>query len=724
MKYFDAIATARRNGRASLNETESKQILAAYGVPVVEERVARTPDEAAVSAGALGFPVVLKGLGAALTHKTERGLVRLGLNNAEEVRQAALEMVRQAGPDLEGWLVQPQLQGRREFVAGMFQDAQFGPVIMFGLGGVFTEALDDVTFRVAPLDEEQAGRMLDEISAKALLGNFRGEGAVDRQKLTDILTGLSRLSEEQPAVAEIDINPLLVTAEGRPVAVDALIVLGNEKPEGTARLPVDPKEVLAFFEPKSMAFIGATAEFRKWGQMLFTDVSAGGYEGDIYLVNPKGKPIARRNVYKSVTDIPGPVDVAIVTVPAARVFGLLPELKAKGIRHVIIISSGFSETGSEGRTLEAKLMQEAQENDLVMLGPNTMGIINPERKIYCTPTFVRPRSGGTSFVAQSGNLGAQLLGFAQQQGIGIRAFAGSGNEAMITIEDALEAFGEDEKTKAVLIYLESVKNGRRFFEAARRVSPHKPVVVLKGGRTEAGGRAAASHTGALASNGRVFEAVCRQSGIISVKETTDLLDLSAVFSYLPLPRGRRVAIMTMGGGWGVLTADLCNEYGLEVPVLSPALIERISRYLPPFWSHGNPLDLVAENDPALPPRVLNELAQWDGCDAIIHLGMFRRTFSLDKATAATKATDPDVDHAYLASLRQQVAEADASYLNLVVHLMETFGKPIIGVSMSVNETVLENTAGGRYRAVFFQTPERGVKALARMFHPSGRQASS
>ena len=715
MTSLELIEKARREGRKTLNETESKQVLASYGVPVVEDHVAHTPEEAAQQAGIVGFPIVLKGLGSKLTHKTEMGLVRLGLTGADEVMTAARKMAETAGADLEGWLVQSQLKGRREFVAGLFQDNQFGAVIMFGLGGVFTEALDDVVFRIAPLDEEQAGRMLDEITSKKLLGDFRGERAVDREKLIKALVGLSRLSEELPDVAEIDINPLLITAEGQPVAVDALIVLGDEKQAGTVRPPVDPAAILAMFEPKSIAFVGATAEFRKWGQMLFTDLSAGGYEGQFYLVNPKGKPIARRTVYKSVSEIPGPVDLAIVTIPAAAVFGLLPDFKAKGIRNVIVVSSGFSEVGDEGRALERKLVEEARKNDLLILGPNTMGIINPHRKIYCTPIFVRPQSGGTSFVAQSGNLGAQLLGFAQQQGIGIRAFAGSGNEAMITIEDVLEAFGKDPETNAVLLYLESVKNGRRFFETARRVSREKPLVVLKGGRTQAGGRAAASHTGAMASNSRVFEAVCRQAGIISVKETTDLLDLSAVFSYLPLPKGRRVAIMTMGGGWGVLTADLCNEYRLEVPVLPPELVERIGRRLPPFWSRGNPLDLVAENDPDLPPFVLEELARWDGCDAIIHLGMYRRTYIHDKVATATKATDPDIDHARLDVLREELLASDASYLNQTVRLMEEYGKPIIGISMNVMETVLDSSEGGRYKAVFFQTPERGVKALARMY---------
>ena len=232
-----------------------------------------------------------------------------------------------------------------------------------------------------------------------------------------------------------------------------------------------------------------------------------------------------------------------------------------------------------------------------------------------------PGRAGPTIVSQSGNLGVQLLDFAEHEGIGIRAFGGSGNEAMITIEDYMETFEADELTQTVVLYLESVKNGRRFFEAARRVGMKKPVVMLKGGRTQAGNRAAASHTGALASNSRIFTAAARQAGIVVVEQPLELLDLSAAFSSLPLPRGNRVAVMTLGGGWGVVAADLCVENGLTIPDLSPELVERIDRILPSYWSRSNPIDLVGEFAPEIPMQVMEALLEWDGCDAVIHLGI-------------------------------------------------------------------------------------------------------
>ncbi len=713
MKPAEIIEKAKIDGRAALNESESKQLLAYYGVPVVEERIAGTPDEAAKWAEAIGFPVVVKGLGATLTHKTERGLVKTGLGGAEAVRRAAFEIKEAAGEGLEGWLVQPQLQGRREFVAGIFHDDQFGPVIMFGLGGVFTEALDDVVFRVAPVNESQAARMLDEIRAASLLNAFRGEPAVNREDLIKTITGLSRLTEEHAAVTEVDINPLLITSKGNPVAVDALVVLGEVKPAAPVRPPVGQSAVWAMLNPKSIAFVGATSQFGSWGYLLFTNVIAGGYDGGIYPVNPNRDLLAGRTVYKSVIDIPGPVDLAVVTVPASLVPGLIPEFRAKGIKSVLLIPSGFRETGPEGKQLEDALVEEARKNEILIMGPNTMGMANPHQKLYCMGSPARPKPGGMAFISQSGNLGYQLISILERQGIGMRAFVGSGNEAMLTIEDALEAFAGDDLTRTIFLYIESIKNGRRFLDLAHRVSREKPIVAIKGGRTQAGKRAAASHTGALASNARVFEAACRQAGIISVIQPTDLLDLSAAFSSLPLPKGRRVAIMTPGAGLGVVAADLCTEYGLEVPELSSELIERIDRYLPPFWSRSNPVDLVGERNPDLPLKVISELFKWDGCDAVITVAIMDRPFFLENNIKTALLADPAADPGNLDLIRRTLNGSVSNYIAQIARLMEEYGKPVVDVSMSSDSAILHGEAS-RYRGLFFQTPERAVRVIARM----------
>ncbi|MCK4534027.1 MAG: acetate--CoA ligase family protein, partial [Syntrophobacterales bacterium] len=248
----------RTSENKALTESESKQLLEAYGVPVISETVVFSEDEAVEAARKTGFPVVLKGLGAALLHKTERGLVHLNLADEEAVKSAAFLIAQEAGDELEGLLVQPQIQGKREFVAGLFRDEQFGPVIMFGIGGVFTEALSDVTFRIAPLTETDVAEMFDEIRAKSLLGEFRGEKAANRDKLTKALMGLSRIGMEIPEISEIDINPLVITSGGDVVAVDALIVPGEKQAEKKYRPPVAPTAIRALFYPESIAFIGAS----------------------------------------------------------------------------------------------------------------------------------------------------------------------------------------------------------------------------------------------------------------------------------------------------------------------------------------------------------------------------------------------------------------------------------------------------------------------------------
>ena len=712
----ELIARAKTEGRTALTEAESKQILRTYGVSVVEEAVAATPEEAAVVAASFGFPVVLKGLGARLTHKTERGLVHLNLRDPQEVLAAAKSVTELAGADLEGYLIQPLVQGRREFIAGLFCDPHFGPIIMFGLGGIFTEALGDVVFRVAPLAKAQAELMIGELHSSRLLDEFRGESACQREQIIRSLVGLSRLGMELNDVTEVDINPLIIGPDGSVTAVDALIIIGKRPDTASLRPPVIITDIAKIFSPRSIAFIGASAQLGKWGHMLLTNVVAGGYEGAIYLVNSKGGEIAGRKVYQSIADLPEGINLGIVTIPAVHVPDLIPQFKARGIRYMLLISSGFSETGQRGRELENELVRTAADAGIMILGPNTMGICNPHKKFYCTGTPCWPQAGSIGLVSQSGNLGTQLLAFAEAEGIGIRAFCGSGNEAMITIEDYLRGFEFDEVTKTVVLYIESIKDGRRFFSTVQQVSEKKPVIVLKGGRTEAGSRAAASHTGAMASNSRIFDAACRQAGVILAEQPMDLLDLSAAFSSLPLPKGRRVALMTLGGGWGVVATDLCIESGLVIPHLTPDIIARIDEILPPYWSRENPIDLVGEFHPSIPMKVVEILASWDQCDAIIHLGAVGRNYFVDNMLKAAIASDPGIPKTFYEEGRTMFEQGERDFFEHTVHLMEKHGKPILGVFLLEDEksrTVTE-VSESPVKGVAFLTPERAVKALARM----------
>jgi acyl-CoA synthetase (NDP forming) len=717
MKDSEVIAKAKVQGRDTLTEAEAKEFLKEYGIPVVEEKIFNTIEEMQKALENINYPVVLKGLGARLTHKTERGLVKLNIKTPEDLQAAALYIKDAAGADLEGYLLQPMIAGRREFVAGLFFDAQFGPAVMFGLGGVFTEAIGDVIFRLAPIDAREARLMIKELHAKTLLGSFRGEQVPDMDTLVKIMVGLSEIAMTVPEIKEIDINPLLVSADGSVTAVDALVVLGERAQQKITQAPVDPREIGNLFYPKSIAFIGASAEVSKWGQLMFSNVVAGNYQGEIYLVNPRGGEIAGRKVYKSVTEIPDPVDLAVITIPASKVISVIDELKQKAIKYVLLITSGFGETGAEGKALEEELIKKAQAAGILILGPNTMGICNPHISLYCTGTHVRPKAGSTVLVAQSGNLGTQLLAFAEEEGIGIRAFSGSGNESMITIEDYMEGFEVDDVTKTVVLYIESIKDGRRFFESARRVGRKKPIIALKGGRTQVGAHAAASHTGAMASNLKVFEAASQQAGIIRAEQPMDLLDLSAAFSSLPLPQGRRVAILTLGGGWGVVASDLCTENGLVVQPLSQRIIDKFNHWLPPYWSHANPVDLVAEMNTDIHMAIIDELLQWEECDAIIHMGIIGRRKMIKSVLESVIKVDNAYDQNFLEDNLELLKTYERELVDKTVCIMEKYHKPVIGVYLLTDETsrtVIEIN-GHKYKGIIFSSPESAVKALSKMY---------
>lgn len=709
--------TERHPADRVLSEKNAKDLLKTYGIPVVPEIMARSIDEILQAAGKIGFPVVLKGWGSGLTHKTERHLVHLNLHELPAVREAAETMTRQAESALEGFLLQPQLTGKREWVAGFFRDPQFGPVVMFGWGGIFAEAMADVTFRLAPLTPQDASEMLDEIRARILLDAFRGEAAVRREELTATLQALSRMAGEHPEISEVDINPLITASDGHVRAVDALVVQTEDDRQPQFREPVAPSVVQSFFFPENVAFVGASNTIAKWGNMLLSNTICGGFQGGIYPVNPKGNEIMGMHTYRSIEAIEEPVDLAVVTIPAEAVPDIIPQLREKHIRHVLLITSGFGEIGSKGKAAEKAFVKMARNAGISIIGPNTMGICSPALSFYCTGIHVRPPAGSTAVASQSGNIGNQILAFAEEQGLGIRVFAGSGNEAMISIEDYLDFFGTDEKTHIILLYVESLKNGRRFFNLARRITPHKPVILLKGGQSRAGNRAAVSHTGALSSDTRLFKAMCRQAGILQVNETSELLDLAAAFESLPLPEGNRAAIMTLGGGWGVVAADQCAHYGLQVPVLTPEVIERIDRILPPFWSRTNPIDMVGQLDNTLPLRLLEELLQWEGCDAVISLGILGRRLILRRFLDSIHRIDPSYPEEALECKDDAYTEFEQYFIRRSILLMEKYRKPIYGVTIATQETDhrMYPLQDSRYQGVYYPTPERAVKAFARMY---------
>lgn len=469
------------------------------------------------------------------------------------------------------------------------------------------------------------------------------------------------------------------------------------------------------FNPKSVALVGASTTFGKWGQLIASNIIAGGYKGKIFPVNPGYKEMFGLPVFGHIGDIPDPVDLAFIITPAKTVPSVLKACGDKGVKGVVIITSGFSESDQAGKDLEKEIVSIGQEKGIYIIGPNTMGIIAPYADLFATGAHSRPRKGSVAFISQSGNLGNQLTHWADQQGIGISLFVGSGNEAMITCPDYLEYLEHDPRTRIIILYLESVGHGGRFMEVATRVNQTKPVIVLKGGRTEAGRTAAASHTGSMSGENAIFRGACRQAGILDARVPSELLNLSAGFSSLPLPKGNRVGIVTLGGGWGVVTADQCNDRGLVVPPIPNHMVEAIGQHLPPFWSKGNPVDLVGTRDLDAPIVAMQELAKWDGVDAVMVLGVVGRDEFVHSLIQSTRDADPEISPEFLDQIKAMSHHYEEILVSKMVELMETYEKPVIGVSLARTDAgTVRPVPGRRYSGVFYQTPETGVNVLARM----------
>jgi hypothetical protein len=286
---------------------------------------------------------------------------------------------------------------------------------------------------------------------------------------------------------------------------------------------------------------------------------------------------------------------------------------------------------------------------------------------------------------------------------------------MLSCTDYLEYLEHRPDTQIIILYLENMLEGRRFIEVAGRLNRTKPVILLKGGRTEAGRIASASHTGAMSGEFTILRAACRQAGLLDAGVPSELLDLSAAFSSLPLPGGNRVGIVTLGGGWGVVTADECNEKGLAVPALPERIVETISRYLPPFWSKGNPVDLVGTRDLEVPLVAVEELLKWEGIDAVVSLGIVGRIELARMLIKSTRQIDRSSSKDFLDDMDAFSQRYERDYIRRIAELMEVYRKPVVGVSLTrTDEGTVRPVEGKRYSPVFYQTPENAVNVLARM----------
>ncbi len=466
------------------------------------------------------------------------------------------------------------------------------------------------------------------------------------------------------------------------------------------------------FTPKSIALIGASNNITKWGAIVFLNILLGGYQGRVYPVNPKEETILGHKVYGRVTQIPDPVDLAIIAIPAHLTREAMQDCIRKGIRMAVVITSDFSETGEDGAQLEKELTESARAAGLRLVGPNTMGIFSASASLTALMPPVRPKKGSVSLVSQSGNIGTQMLGLGEKFAVGFSKFVSSGNEGDLRAEDYLAFFGQDPQTQVILFYIEGLDDGRKFFETARKITPHKPVIAFKGGKTLAGSRAAKSHSGAMAGAKEIYEAAFRQAGILWASTTEEMLEWGAAFSSLPLPRGNRVGILTRGGGWGVITADACNELELEVPPLDDSMIRALDRLLPSYWSRGNPVDMVATIGTESYIKCLELLISWDKVDGVISLSGDAGPLAMIIPDVKKKA-DSILPPEKLENISQQVSAARVQIYQRVCELVDKYQKPVFAVGPNVERG--KGSGLSDLALAQFRSPERAAKAAGILY---------
>jgi len=442
----------------------------------------------------------------------------------------------------------------------------------------------------------------------------------------------------------------------------------------------------AIFRPKSVAIIGASRTPGKVGRVMTRNMLESGYKGKIYPINPNADEILGLSCYPSVLDVPGSIDLAVVAIPAGGVLQVAEESGRKGVKALIVISAGFKETGQEGAKLERQLIEIGVRYGMRIQGPNCLGVIDTSTPLNLSFAAAMPEGGRIGFISQSGALGTAVLDWVIEEGIGFSSFISLGNKADLDEVDFIEAMGKDENISVVLLYLESIEKGRRFIEVATRVVKEKPIIVLKGGTSAAGARAAGSHTGALVGSFITYKTAFNKSGVIMAESVEELFNHAIAFTEQPLPKGEGVAIVTNAGGPGILATDLCEKLGVKLARLSRQTRKSFREKLPTAASMGNPIDILGD-------------ARAD-----------QYKFAVEKALE-----DENVNAVVVLLTPQAMTETMATAEVLVKIQQRLSGKPLLAVFMG-GGAVEEASDYLKEKGVpCFDFPEKAIKTVAALF---------
>jgi acyl-CoA synthetase (NDP forming) len=574
----------------TLSEHEGACLLGQWGIPFIPGELARDEPAALRAAAGLGFPAALKVCSEEIPHKTESGGVVLNIPDAASLKEALRGMGERFAGIPHGFLVQKMAEPGVELIVGARRDPVFGPVVLAGMGGIFAEVFRDTAIELAPLDRKAALSMLEGLRGAALLKGFRGQPAVDLVIVADTLVAVSRLMLERTDVLEVDINPFIAYPHGA-VAVDVLVRLGGGHVRAARKHP-DPSTVAPFFTPGAFALIGASRSPGKGGNIILRNLVKAGFKGRIIPINPSCREILGMPSYASVREVPGPLDLAMIVIPKAAVPDAIADCAAKGVTNVILSTGGYSDMGDDGAQEQQALMEQARRAGIRVMGPNSIGTLNPSAGMATSIVGLETiKKGGVSIIGQSGVFSSGWgRWIADVKPFGLAKVACIGNKGDINESDLLEYLADDGETATLGMYLEGVVDGGRFVRAAAKACRKKPVVVLKSGRSEAGAAAIASHTGSLAGSDKVFDAVCRRTGLVRAHDSEAFFDTLAAFEALPLPRGNRMGVLSISGMGCVVTTDAAEEHGIELPGLRPNTLKRLREVMPAWAPVRNPID--------------------------------------------------------------------------------------------------------------------------------------
>jgi acetyltransferase len=472
---------------------------------------------------------------------------------------------------------------------------------------------------------------------------------------------------------------------------------------------VDQALFAALFEPRGVLIAGVSTHPGKFGFVSLHNILASGYQGRVVGSSREAGEVLGVPVVADLDDLPdGEIDLVFVCTPAAANPDLLRACAKKGIRAAFIASAGYGEAGAEGVAMQAELVALAEELGMLVAGPNGQGVVSTPASLCAQIVAPYPPAGRIGVASQSGNFISSFMNYAVQTGVGVSRAVSAGNAAAVTIPDYLDFYAADDATGVALAYVEGVPDGRSFFERTRAVAAAKPLVLVKGGATSGGQKAAASHTGSLASDDRVFDGMCRQAGITRVATIEGAYEAAATFATQPLPRGNRVVVLTTAGGWGVVTADAITTSSLELIPLPDDLRAALDEKLPPRWSRGNPVDLAGAETRDTIPEVIDLIVGHPGVDAVIYLGI-----GIQSNQAALMRGGPFYPDNGLARIVEYHERQDARFAQAAAEASARYDKPVLtatelAVTHPDNSGPVAVRASGR---VCYPSANRAVAAL-------------